>query len=102
MISKDIQICSLVFFFQSGYATYYYLKNKFIDKIEYKSILIFMYNRGIRIFPLLWCAWSLEFYIRQGDLSLLIPTGIHGEGHYWFVPAIFQCYILALGYSGGW
>lgn len=84
-----------IFFFQSGYATYYSLKKKFLNNIEFKSVLLFWYNRVIRIFPLLWCAWALEFCVRKGDLSLWIPTGLHGEGHYWFVPALFQCYLLA-------
>lgn len=84
-----------IFFFQSGYATYYSLQKKFLNTIEFRSILLFWYNRVIRIFPLLWCAWALELWVRKGDLSLWIPTGIHGEGHYWFVPALFQCYLLA-------
>jgi peptidoglycan/LPS O-acetylase OafA/YrhL len=33
--------------------------------------------------------------VQGGNLSFWIPFGIHGKGHYWFIPALLQCYLLA-------
>ena len=84
-----------IFFVLSGYGIFLSLDRRFSTTLCPKEIISFYYQRFIRLFPLLWLAWSIEFVVRGGNLSLWILLGIHGTGHYWFIPALLQCYILS-------
>ena len=82
-----------IFFFLSGYGLFHSLKHQ--NLYTTKDLLLFYYQRIIRIFPLLWIAWIIELMVRRGNISFWIPTGIHASGHYWFIPALLQCYLLS-------
>lgn len=88
-----------IFFILSGYGIFYSLYRQFDDRLEdifSLKIFRFYYQRLIRIFPLLWGAWLLQLIMVQSDdLSIWTLFGIHGTGHYWFLPALIQCYLLA-------
>lgn len=84
-----------IFFICSGYGLFFSLDRRFAKTINRRDLFTFYYDRLIRIFPLLWIAWLIELIVRSGNLSFWIPSGIHASGHYWFIPALMQCYILA-------
>lgn len=85
-----------IFFILSGYGLFQSLSYRFGgNSYNAKALFSFYFQRFIRIFPLLWIAWFFELIIRRGDLSFWIPAGIHGSGHYWFIPALLQCYIIS-------
>ncbi len=83
-----------IFFFLSGYGLYYSLTQHNFHN-SFNEYILFYYKRIVRIFPLLWLAWLIELLIRKGNISFWIPTGIHASEHYWFIPAILQCYLVA-------
>ena len=86
----------VVFFILSGYGIQYSLSSRFNDeRISLKIIFNFYYSRIIRILPLFWIAYLIESFLFGYDISILTLLGISGVGHYWFVPAIIQCYLLA-------
>lgn len=84
-----------IFFLLSGYGLFHSFERRFHSTITAKEVLIYYYQRAIRIFPLLWVAWSIQLIISHGDISYWIPLGINGSGHYWFIPALLQCYVLS-------
>jgi len=84
-----------IFFLLSGYGLFHSLESRFRKKITVKKVLLYYYERVIRIFPLLWVAWFIQFIISRGDISYWIPLGINASGHFWFIPALLQCYFLS-------
>ena len=84
-----------IFFVLSGYGLFHSLERRFQDTISLRKVLIFYYERAIRIFPLLWLAWLIQLIISRGDISYWIPLGLNASGHYWFIPALLQCYVLS-------
>ncbi|NDY41351.1 acyltransferase [Dissulfurirhabdus thermomarina] len=79
-----------VFFFLSGYGLYHSLARRGGGRWR-----DFYVRRLTRIYPLLWAAGLVELVLRRGHFSLWTFTGIHASGHYWFVPALLQCYLAA-------
>lgn len=84
-----------VFFILSGYGIFHSLERRFSESINKNNLLLFFYHRLIRIFPLLWIAWLIELAVRGNNVSFWVPLGIHGSDHYWFIPALLQCYLLS-------
>ncbi len=85
-----------IFFILSGYGIFHSLEYRFYDnKNISKKLIIFYYDRLIRIFPLLWISWIVQWLVTQGDISCWTLLGVHGQHHYWFIPALLQCYILS-------
>ena len=82
-----------VFFFLSGYGLFYSLNSRELRNA--RDLLLFYYQRVVRLFPLLWLAWIIEVITTRGKMSLWTLTGIHGSGHYWFIPALLQCYLVS-------
>lgn len=82
-----------VFFFVSGYGLFHSLNRRNLSNA--RELLAFYYQRIIRIFPLLWIAWIIGLIVRGGKMSPWILTGIHASGHYWFIPALLQCYLVS-------
>jgi peptidoglycan/LPS O-acetylase OafA/YrhL len=88
----------VIFFILSGYGLRISLAERCANCVGgslSKEILGFYGQRLVRIFPLLWCAWIIQLLVQGGDLSPWTLLGIHGTGHYWFIPALLQCYLLA-------
>jgi peptidoglycan/LPS O-acetylase OafA/YrhL len=85
-----------IFFILSGYGIYLSLERRFTEGFKWKSVFSFYYDRFIRIFPLLWLAWILQNLLTQQKLSIWTLTGIHGDYHFWFIPALIQCYCLSI------
>jgi peptidoglycan/LPS O-acetylase OafA/YrhL len=86
----------VVFFMLSGYGIQYSLASRFEHQnVGVRSILAFYYARLIRILPLFWMAYLLESFLFGYDTTIWTLSAISGVGHYWFIPAIIQCYFLA-------
>lgn len=86
----------VVFFILSSYGIYHSLERTFTNStINIQSLSIFYLNRAIKIFPLFWIAYILETILFGKKLSLLALLGLSAPGHYWFIPAILQCYAIA-------
>jgi peptidoglycan/LPS O-acetylase OafA/YrhL len=85
-----------LFFIVSGYGIYYSLERSgFASTPRLRILLRFYFNRLIRIYPLFIIAYLIQCFT-FGDIVLSWTLwGIHGLGHYWFIPAIIQCYLLA-------
>ena len=81
----------------SGYGIQYSLERHFLDKGTsfLKNLIKFYYIRSIRILPLFWAAYLIECFAFNQKVSFMVLLGVHGTGHYWFVAAIIQCYIIA-------
>lgn len=85
-----------VFFILSGYGIYYSLDRMFSAGAFCKEAVIeYYFTRAIRIFPLFWVAYILETILSGNNISILTLIGLRGPGHYWFIPAILQCYLVA-------
>ncbi len=85
-----------IFFIVSGYGIFYSLDRSFKESpLTVWKVLNFYYGRAARIFPLFFCALIIESLIRSNGTDFFMIPGIDYSGHYWFVPAIFQCYIFA-------
>jgi peptidoglycan/LPS O-acetylase OafA/YrhL len=64
-------------------------------KLNHLKYIKFYYLRAIRIFPLYLAAYLTECLLFQKHISPLAILGISAPGHYWFIPAILQCYLIA-------
>jgi peptidoglycan/LPS O-acetylase OafA/YrhL len=82
-----------IFFFLSGYGLFHSLTRH--NLYNAREWFLFYYQRIVRVFPLLWIAWFIDLIVRRGNISLWTPTGIHASGHYWFIPALLQCYLVS-------
>lgn len=86
----------VIFFMLSGYGNEHSLSRIFKYQDEpLTCALIFYYQRIIRIFPLFWLAYILECLLFKKQISILTLLGYHASGHFWFVPALLQCYLIA-------
>ena len=86
-----------LFFMLSGYGIYLSLEKFSIEngKLTIKNILSFYFLRIVRIFPLFIMAYILQQILFDKEIYLYSLMGIHGTGHFWFVPAILQCYLVS-------
>jgi len=85
-----------IFFIVSGYGIYCSLKRSgFLDKPRFNKLLTFYFNRLIRIYPLFLTAYLMQSLFFVGNVVAWSVFGIHARGHFWFIPAIIQCYLLA-------
>ena len=86
-----------LFFIVSGYGIYISLEKLLVadNHIEPKNILKFYYLRIIRIYPLFWTAYIIQQLVLNEKIYFYSLIGLHGSGHFWFIPAILQCYIVA-------
>jgi peptidoglycan/LPS O-acetylase OafA/YrhL len=79
-----------VFFFLSGYGLY--RSNR-----RTGGFFRFMLKRIVRLYPLFLLASILSLAFVPGfsfqDFAWQIAL-VHGQGHFWFIPAIVQCYLL--------
>jgi len=85
-----------IFFIVSGYGIYLSLERKFIEGCTFRGVLIFYYHRFVRVFPLLWLALLLWNLLGNSKVSIWMILGIHGEGLFWFIPALLQCYLISI------
>ena len=86
-----------LFFIVSGFGIYRSLEKLLIinTHIELKNIAKFYYLRIVRIFPLFWISYIVQQLLLNQEIYLFSLLGIHGSGHFWFIPAILQCYIIS-------
>ena len=86
-----------LFFIVSGYGIYFSLQELVAKAggFNLRNIATFYYYRIVRIFPLFWLAYVIQQSLFDQEIHLYSLLGIHGTGHYWFVPAILQCYLIA-------
>jgi len=87
-----------LFYMASGYGLYYSLSKALADETAFskKALFLFYRDRAIRILPLFWIALLVS----------RIPSpwaylGLDAPDHFWFIPTLLQCYVLApLIFSG--
>ena len=85
-----------LFFIVSGYGIYCSLDRSGIaNKLRFKNLLHFYFNRLIRIYPLFIIAYLIQCLILGTPILSWALWGIHAPGHFWFIPAIIQCSLLA-------
>lgn len=86
-----------IFFMMSGYSIAYSLQKLFAQRPQKvtRNIFTFYSQRIIRIFPLFWVAYIVQSTVHNVDISLLTLLGVRAPGHFWFIPAILQCYLVA-------
>jgi peptidoglycan/LPS O-acetylase OafA/YrhL len=84
-----------IFFVLSGYGMSFSLRRRFGDIFTASGVFRFYFDRAIRIFPLLWLAWLFQSAVTGEELSPWILAGVHGHDHYWFIPSLLHCYLLA-------
>ena len=83
-----------VFFLLSGYGLSFSLE-RYLVISPGVGLLRYFYERLIRIYPLYWLALLVQTLLTGQHYTLLNYLGIQGAGHYWFIPAILQCYVLS-------
>lgn len=85
-----------VFFIVSGYGLFYSIERRFSGpgKNNLHEGVFFYFDRFMRIFPLLWLALLCQKMILGVTIPWWTMFGVHGTGHYWFIPALLQCYLL--------
>ncbi len=84
-----------VFFLVSGYGIYYSLTRRDISAGEPGKLLRFWADRVLRLLPLYYLAILVRDFVLGGFGSPLHYLNIYGPGHFWFVPAIINCYLVA-------
>jgi peptidoglycan/LPS O-acetylase OafA/YrhL len=85
-----------MFFIVSGYGIYLSLERKFTQGFTFRGLLIFYCHRFVRIFPFLWLALLLWNFLGVFKVSIWMILGVHGEGIFWFIPALLQCYLISI------
>lgn len=86
-----------LFFMVSGYGIYHSLAGLLIERKDFnlRNAATFYYHRIVRILPLFWIAYVFQQSLLDQHISWYSLLGIHGTGHFWFIPAILQCYLIA-------
>ena len=84
-----------IFFFLSGYGIFSSIEAKTKDSsFSFDKMVLFLGNRATKVFPLYWLALCTQSIISGHWYSPLTFLGFEAEGHYWFISAIIQCYLL--------
>jgi len=85
-----------LFFITSGYGIYYSLQRASKEGLLGPENLFRYYtNRLVRIYPLFIIAYLIQCFLFDSAVTSWTLWGLHARGHYWFIPAIIQCYLLA-------
>ncbi len=94
-----------IFFLFSGYGLFFSLKKRFDAGAGGKALSKYFFDRALRIYPLYWLSlyiapWAFpgDFNVLHSPRGLLIYLGLPFFGApwlYWFMTALFQCYLLA-------
>ncbi len=84
-----------VFFLVSGYGIHYSLVRRDIGFRVPGKVLRFWADRLLRLLPLYYLAILVRDFVLGGFGSPLHYLNIYGPGHFWFVPAIVNCYLAA-------
>ncbi|PZD74239.1 hypothetical protein C1752_01250 [Acaryochloris thomasi RCC1774] len=84
-----------VFFLLSGYGIFASVRKKVIKDFSIISLVLFFRDRLVRLFPLYWIALAAQMLVNHEPYQVSDFLGIGAEGHYWFISAILQCYLLS-------
>ncbi len=94
-----------IFFLFSGYGLFFSLKRRFAGGASGKALVKYFFDRALRIYPLYWLSLYIAPWAFPGDFTVLhspggmmIYLGLPFFGApwlYWFLTALFQCYLLA-------
>ena len=85
-----------IFFIVSGYGIYHSLNRTYgVQPLRFKQLVFFYFNRLLRIYPLFLVAYIAQNVLFDTPIQTWSILGIHVRGHFWFIPAILQCYLLA-------
>ena len=87
-------------FVLSGYGIFYSLEKQFSGtNINLKGSAFFLLKRVLRILPLYWLALAASSVIFSESYSIgayLLNPLRKAPGHFWFITAIFPCYLLSI------
>ena len=90
----SIFVC--LFFIASGYGIYCSLERSSREgPFQLKNLLWFYFSRLVRIYPLFILAYTAQCLLFDDPFTSWSVWGIRARGHYWFITAIIQCYLLA-------
>lgn len=84
-----------VFFLVSGWGVQISMQRRGMSSDLRGTIFRFWGDRLLRLLPLYYLAIILRDLASGGLASPLFYINIYAEGHYWFVPAIINCYLAA-------
>ena len=85
-----------LFFIVSGYGIYCSLERSSASgSLRSRYLQDFYFSRLIRIYPLFITAYLVQCHLFNEPVVSWTIFAMHGLGHYWFIPAIIQCYLLA-------
>ena len=84
-----------IFFVLSGYGIALSLNKRLKGRLSLPQILHFYQMRIVKLLPLLWIALFIQSLVTQRTYPLHSFFGYELEGHYWFISAILQCYLLS-------
>ena len=85
-----------LFFIVSGYGIYHSLTNRYrLEPHGIKKLLTFYANRLLRLYPLFLVAYITQCILFDTPILTWTLLGIHAQGHFWFIPAIIQCYLVS-------
>ena len=85
-----------LFFIVSGYGISASLeRSDTAGSFRPRGLADFYFSRFIRIYPLFIAAYLIQCHAFADPVVSWTVFALHGLGHYWFIPAIIQCYLLA-------
>ncbi len=94
-----------IFFLFSGYGLFYSFEKRFRQGPALKALGRYFLDRAVRIYPLYWLSLLIAPLVFPGNFEVLHETrgiliylGLPFLGApwlYWFMTALFQCYLLA-------
>lgn len=84
-----------IFFLLSGHGLAYSLERRWGKRLDRRSLFRFYYDRLVRLFPLYWLALGIQSLVTSQPYTMEVYLGLRGPGHFWFMPAILQCYALS-------
>ncbi len=85
-----------LFFIVSGYGISASLERSHTaGSFQASGLADFYFSRLIRIYPLFIAAYLIQCHVFAEPVVSWTVFALHGLGHFWFIPAIIQCYLLA-------
>ncbi|MHB1324664.1 MAG: acyltransferase family protein [Thermoleophilia bacterium] len=94
-----------IFFMFSGFGLFYSFEKRFSGGSSIKALGLYFFDRAIKIYPLYWLSLLIAPWVFPGNFEILHETrgfliylGLPFLGApwlYWFMTALFQCYLIA-------
>ncbi len=85
----------VIFFFLSGYGIFHSVRARNLAHGSFREKLRYVCTKVGKIFPLYVLAVTIQLALMGHRISMATLLGIVTPGHFWFIPKIVQCYVLA-------